>query len=363
MFSKSEQIEKMNTKKDLFEHETLIKALTLLENHLGIPWKTTYEDGNYNVDFIIKNNFLTPPERYIATPIIQKEFQKQHLLKIIERKEFIENHFAENGKKTKIIVIGEKIAPGLKELLKAKGYDYIDGAGNCRIQNDELLINIEGKKTLDFYGGKPNRAFTKTGLKVVFQLLLNGDLLNHPYRTIAKKTKVATGNINNIITGLMEDGFLLRNNAGYKLTNKEDLMQRWITAYGERLKPALEIGKFRFLNPNDFIYWKELPIQKGKTLWGGEAAGNLYTDFLKPQELTLYTTEKRNELIKNYKLVPDPNGNVNVFQKFWDDENQIKDRVPPILTYADLVLEKDNRCMEIALEIYDKYLDENIPST
>ena len=96
-------------------------------------------------------------------------------------------------------------------------------------------------------------------------------------------------------------------------------------------------------------------------MWGGEAAGDLLTNFLRPAELTLYTTETRNELIKNYKLLPDEKGNIKVYQKFWKEEDgDDKAWVNPLLVYADLINKNDRRCTETAQKIYDEYLQNKI---
>ncbi len=77
---------------------------------------------------------------------------------------------------------------------------------------------------------------------------------------------------------------------------------------------------------------------------------------MKPQYLTLYTLEPRNEIIKNYKLIPDPNGNVLVFENFWHGNNHEKNIVPTILAYADIVNQNDRRLTETAQKLFDGYL-------
>jgi hypothetical protein len=74
--------------------------------------------------------------------------------------------------------------------------------------------------------------------------------------------------------------------------------------------------------------------------------------------LTIYTTETRGDLMKNYHLVPDNNGNVKVFKKFWEMEEMESNIVHPLLAYADLINEGDRRCTETAQKIYDEYLQD-----
>ena len=261
--------------------------------------------------------------------------------------------------KAPLIIIADHIFPKIKEELRNHEIAYLEANGNIWLKNGETLLWIDSNKALPVEKEKINRAFTKTGLKVVFGFLRNEALINAPYREIAQRTDVALGNVNYILNGLKERGFLIKvNQDGFQLTNKKELLNTWIIKYAEKLKPELEIGTFRFLRDEDFANWKKLPLKKGKTWWGGEPAGNILTNYLKPAELTLYTLETRNDLIKNYRLIPDPTGNVKVFKKFWKDIDLNENTVPALLTYADLINTGDHRCIETAQKIYDEFFTE-----
>ncbi|MGF1585501.1 MAG: type IV toxin-antitoxin system AbiEi family antitoxin [Bacteroidales bacterium] len=159
----------------------------------------------------------------------------------------------------------------------------------------------------------------------------------------------------------MEEGYALRvNEKELKLTNRKELLQKWITAYTEKLKPTLYLGNFRFNNPDEFIKWKDLKLERTLTQWGGEGAGNIYTDYLQPEVLTLYTKEKKVNLIKEYRLLPDPDGNVIVYEKFWKDKKPFKNVIPPIVAYADLLATGNRRCIETAQKIYEQLIDNTL---
>ena len=259
------------------------------------------------------------------------------------------------------MIVAKHILPKIKEELRQKNIAYLEANGNIWLQQNGMVIWLEGEKPIATEKGKGNRAFTKTGLKIVFQFLLNDQFVNMPYREIAVQTEVGLGNINYVMNGLKEMGFLIKLNKNqYRLTNKKELLDKWMVAYEDRLKPALRTGTFRFLKEEDFTNWKKLPIRNGKTWWGGEPAGDLFTNFLRPEELTLYTTETRNELIKNYRLVPDEKGNVKAYKKFWQHDEVNDNVVPPLLVYADLINTNDRRCMETAQKIYDEFLQNKL---
>lgn len=256
------------------------------------------------------------------------------------------------------IVVAQRIFPKIKEELRNRNVFYLEANGNIFLKQKGIFVWIEANNPIEVKNKTTNRAFTKTGLKVVYQFLINEDWINHTYRQIAEQTNTGIGNVNNIFTGLKQEGFLLQlNKEQYKIDNKLKLLEKWITEYEKRLKPTLVIGTFRFLKEDDFYNWKNLQLQKGKTYWGGEPAGDVLTNYLRPEELTIYTIETRGELMKNYRLVPDTNGNVKVFKKFWGHD-EVGTVVNPLLAYADLITKGDRRCTETAQKIFDEYLQD-----
>ncbi|HRN55339.1 MAG TPA: type IV toxin-antitoxin system AbiEi family antitoxin [Agriterribacter sp.] len=256
-----------------------------------------------------------------------------------------------------LLVVAMHIFPKVKEALRTRNIAYLEANGNLYFHADNHLVWIDTNKPLPAEDKPASRAFTKTGLKVVYQFLLDENWLNTPYRQIEEHTGVAIANITNVIAGLKQGGFVLpvaKNQ--YKLTDKKQLLEKWVAAYERRLKPTLQVGRFRFLKEEDFLNWKELPLQTGKTMWGSEPAADLLTGYLHPAELTLYTTETRNELIKNYRLIPDDNGNVKAYNKFWKHDDAAGNIVHPLLVYTDLMNTGDRRCLETAQKIFDASL-------
>jgi len=96
----------------------------------------------------------------------------------------------------------------------------------------DIYIRVEGKKTIQRTAKNGNRAFTATGLKVLFQFLQNKDLVNEPQRTIAQKAGVARGNITQVLDGLKETGYLMPlNKKEFLWEMRQELLQRWVEKY------------------------------------------------------------------------------------------------------------------------------------
>lgn len=287
----------------------------------------------------------------------------QQLKYYVEIKNELRNHqlhqligFANNYKP--FMVAATRLFPKIKEELRQNDIAYIEANGNIYLKHGKTLLWIDANKPIETQQENVNRAFTKTGLKVVFQFLLDETFVNKPYRQIAELTETGIGNVTNIIKGLKQDGFLLtiaKNK--YQFENKPGLLKKWLGAYDLRLKPTLRMGTFRFLKAEDFNNWKTLQLN-GETKWGGEPAGDIFTNYLKPAELTLYTTETRNDLIKNYRMVPNEKGNIKVFKKFWQEGERNDSVVPPLLAYTDLMNTNDRRCIETAQKLYEQFLQD-----
>lgn len=328
------------------ENELVNFALENLYNATGIKGKWRYYNDDKGIDGVMQ--FIVDKQSVKYHVEVKKELRERQLPQI----------FNQAKSHPPFLVIAERIFPKIKDELRRQNIAYLEANGNFFLKQKGIFLWIEGKETIPQEKEKVNRAFTKTGLKVVFHFLLDESWINMPHREIARKIEVGLGNINYVLNGLKETGFLVRlNKDEYKLVNKKELLDRWMTGYKERLQSALFLGTFRFLKAEDFGEWKDLPIKQGKTWWGGEPAGDIYTHYLRPGELILYTVETRAELMKNYRLVPDVRGNVKVFKKFWYDEDQ-ENVAPPILVYTDLMNTEDRRCIETAQRVYDEFLQD-----
>lgn len=330
------------------EYKIIDIALENLQKNAGITgdWE---EYGQKELDGQIKLVIENQPLKFNAE--IKQELRNHQLPRIIDQAQRI----------GPLMVVANRIFPKIKEELRHNHIAYLEANGNIYLKQGGIMLWLDGQKPVQPITEKGNRAFTKTGLKVLYHFLLDEQLVQLRYREIANITDVALGNLNYIMNGLKKLNFLIEvRDQTFRLNNKKELLQKWMVAYEERLKPALLLGTFRFLKEEDFLNWKNLGIDTAKTKWGGEPAGDLYTNYLRPQTLTLYTIENRNELIKNYRLIPDEKGNIKVYKKFWHLDDGPAQTVPPLLIYADLMNTNDRRCIETAQKIYDRFLQNKL---
>ncbi|MFA9195958.1 type IV toxin-antitoxin system AbiEi family antitoxin [Flavobacterium sp. FBOR7N2.3] len=330
------------------EIEILNNAIYNLEKNIPLnwDWKTIYYEKNKEVDgelSIIVNN-----QKKIFFVEIKKDVKNHQLFNILNYK----------NKFTNFLLVAEKLYPKVKKELRENRVNYLEGNGNVYINTDDLFLYIDTNEVAKTQKEKGNRAFTKTGLKVIFQFLLNPKLINQTQREIAEVTNVALGNIPLIINGLLETNLIVRLDKNeYVINNYEELLNKWITEFEQTLKPTLFKQRFRFQNKDKD--WRTIPLNTDKTVWGGEPAGDIITNHLRPEKFTIYTKETTKELILNYKLLPDDEGEITVYDRFWNNEYNTN-TAPNELVYTDLMITEDKRCIETAKLIFNEHIQPNL---
>jgi len=252
------------------------------------------------------------------------------------------------------LLVANHIFPKIKEELRQKGIQYLEANGNVFMKKDKLFLYVDTQRPLDKLKNKGNRAFTKTGLKVLFYLLQHKEAINLTQREMAEKTMVGLGNIPQVIEGLKETGYLIPlNSKTYVWENRKELLARWMAEYPTVLRPKLVKERYKLKGD-----WQELVFNHHTTVWGGEPAADLLINHLRPEKFILYTKENRTDLIKNYKLMPDKQGDIEVLEMFWEQKDG--KTAPPLLVYTELMLEGGKRNKETADKIYHEYIQPNL---
>jgi hypothetical protein len=324
------------------EQALLEKALANLPPEIGhkTEWEAYVPEHNIRVDARVTFN-PNKQKAIIRNAEIKKEIRKHHIPQLKDLQD----------KVGPLMLVAERLYPNIKKALNEAGIDWMDVAGNIHLEEGETLIWIDHHTTTPIQQ-KKNRAFTKTGLKVVFLFLDDEAWINKTYREIAEAADVALGNIKYVFDGLKEHELLYAKNKDVlKLKNREKLLDLWTTAFADELKPRIQKGRYNFINKEAEQNWKNLQLGE-LDHWGGEPAADLLTNDLKPVQYLLYTKKNRVELMKELKLMPDENGKVEIREPYWTVENELPNIAPRLVIYTDLMVTGDPRKIKIAEEIY-----------
>ncbi|MES9903529.1 MAG: type IV toxin-antitoxin system AbiEi family antitoxin [Sedimenticola sp.] len=270
------------------------------------------------------------------------------------------------------LLVADYINPRMADKLRQQGVQFIDAVGNAFIKQPPVYVYVTGNRQEERHfmptkdGAK--RAFDPKGLMVVYAFLRHPELANAPYRRIAEHAGVAVGTVGWVLNGLKAGDFIRDKGKkkGRRLINYRKLLDRWVEAWPEKLKPKQLIGTF---NANDPYWWEGIDIRDYDGYWGGEIAGAQYTGYLKPKIVTVYLPETdHTKLLRDARLRKaittegEEGANVLLYRPFWPKqpdnfENGFRrDLVHPILAYADLIVTGDSRNLETARRIFDEHI-------
>lgn len=321
----------------------------------------------------LRKNLPTQAQIKAVKPLCDPRLRADYLLRIVMQRKEIRYYAEVKANVTKadkllaimrkadlhhpLLLVTKYINPQLADELRQNGTEFIDAAGNTFINQPPLYVFIKGNKPgIVIKAPPPKRIFKPAGLKVIYGFLCNPGLENKTYREIAAETDVALGTVDWIMKELKELGFLLdMGKRGIRLLQKKKLLQRWVTAYPEQLRPKLTLGRFR----GEYGWWQQKTLCPFKAQWGGEIAAARLTQYLQPQIITIYTMpQELNQLLAENRLRKDETGDVEILKRFWKPLEmwQYKDLVHPILIYADLLTTGNERNIETAKMIYDQHI-------
>jgi hypothetical protein len=265
-------------------------------------------------------------------------------------------HFRSGGKPASATRLRGRPDYGLRE---PSPRGPLDAAGNAFLSHLGLYVWVIGRRNpiADQQTKERVRAFQPSGLKLIFALLSQPDLVEADYRTLAKITDTALGTVHLVLRDLGAQNYVHRIGRTRRiLLRPKELLEAWVQPFVRDLRPRLLLGRFSSSNTD---WWQQIDICKYDSRWGGEPAGATLTGFLKPGTLTIYADKLPATLLVHQRLTRDEKGRVEILKKFWSfsESNAAVGLVPSILAYADLLAIGDARTLETAERLFEEQID------
>lgn len=271
--------------------------------------------------------------------------------KLIHRKESLMafreqmNRFPSN---LPVLLVCNRLTPALAEYCAVHQINFIDTAGNARIQMPGLYLLVEGK-----YEKKPVAAsgrFAEGVMKLLFVLLSHPETLNDTYRHLAEKAGISLGMVNKAFTYLAAQRYFRKSENGRRLMNEEELLALWLRDYAAALRP-----KLNFLPLAAPTSWDEITLAPEER-WSSEiAAAELSEGYLIPESGVIFTPYPLLQRRKELGLKPVSDGKLQLVSRFWG-QLMINHKANAMLCVAELLTSGDARNWEAARIINDKHL-------
>ncbi len=249
------------------------------------------------------------------------------------------------------LLVAPYITREVAERCRALHLSFADTAGNAFIEAPGFYVYVVGQPRPKSLSEMPYRSLDKAGLQITFTLLARPEILRQPYRNIAEAADVALGTMTPVMRDLGNRG-LLRDRPTRKLLDPQRLFEEWVTHYPITLRPKLNPRRFAAEHQR----LDSADLQEFDANWSGEMAAEKLTGYLRPAFFSIYARQPIRRLITALRLRAEPNGNVEMLDRFWNFPANIEfpDLAPPILVYADLMASGDGRNMEAAQLVHEQ---------
>lgn len=326
------------------EQEIIEKAIQALNHLTGL--KVNYKSGkssDFDLEIVLANEPDEKTVKYSAD--VKHSFSNAKLGDaLIQAKRTAEPY----------LLITEYITQPQAERMRELGICFIDTSGNAFLNAEGMFVFISGKKN-EKSEEKPISIFRPAGIKLLHAFFEKPGFENADYRTIAAETGVTHTTVGRILSDLEKGGYLIKRNSQVRfLTRKAELIKRWVYYYSEQFRPKLKPVRFHSTKQTG-RWWEKIDITEYNAVWGGETGGAILTKHLHPETATVYADSMLPKLQAKYGLIRDTKGEIEILKKFWKF-GEIGDVAPPLVVYADLLETADERNLETAQIIYDRYL-------
>ena len=242
---------------------------------------------------------------------------------------------------------------------------YADAVGNCHIElaAGGLLGHVEGKK--------PSRDVTTKSAgrvpshQLVFAVLARPALLREPVRQIALAAGIGKTAAAEQLLRLERQGLVHRKRG--VIVDKRALLERWLTAYAEVVRPAWLVGRYRPQAPDPEAVERMIEAAWKTRSWvyGGAAAGWRMTKFYRGDDTVLHVNAPSDDALRQLRVIPDRTGPLTILRTPGTIayDGTAARLAHPLLVYTEMMTTTDPRAREAAAEIRERFLEPNREST
>jgi hypothetical protein len=262
------------------------------------------------------------------------------------------------------LLLAPYVGRPLGEFLRGAGVNYLDRAGNCflRLGRDHVA-QVEGRRATP--AALQAKGVRAAGVKVLFALLADIDLLERPLRTIARAADANPQTALDAVRRLARLGAVAaqRTHRIWLPGGRRIAFDTWIGDYGTVLRPALYAGRYRTADrtPEELDARVAGRIGPKFHLWyGGVAAGHRVLPHYRGRDTVFHVDAQPAAVARELRALPDPDGPVHLLRLPCPPakEGLTADTVHPLLVYAEMLQAADGRAAQTAQTLRREALKE-----
>jgi hypothetical protein len=248
----------------------------------------------------------------------------------------------------------------MAERLIQGGVAFVDRAGNCH-------LDLGGAHVAHVGGRRPraepaSAGFRAPAYRALFVLLANPELASAPMRHIADLARVSLGTVAGVMKRLRGERFVVGSRSRPQLVGAAALVDRWVAAYADVLRPKLLIGRYDpgTRDPEAMTAQIERVLaERWPWAYGGTAASHRLTGYYRGDETVVHVSGDAEEhVVRQLEVPPSRDGSLMLVQPPAPIalEGPLPHVAHPLLVYAELLCATSPRAAEAAREVRERFL-------
>lgn len=264
---------------------------------------------------------------------------------------------------TGMLVLSDYITASVGKLLRDRGLNYADAAGNAYLRAPGFRFHSEGFRPPPSSGSTTGNLFSSSAMPLILAILNRPELVHSTVRELQARTHVSVGTTHRVQKQLHTTGYVntpMEDSSAPNRIRWRRLLEGWLSAFGT-LREDIIIGKFSSdLDQTALLSAApRLPADLS-----GEFAAHVAGADIIPATADFYVEGSASTLIRAARLRPDPEGPFTVRKAIWtplttkDSRHSQPNLAPSPVIYADIASISDPRTEMLAKDwlIHDKNL-------
>ncbi len=258
-----------------------------------------------------------------------------------------------------VLLFAPLVAPRIGEALRARGVQYVDLAGNCHVEaGGTQVAHVEGRKLRERFADPAQRR-REGRFHVYFALAARPELVTATVREIARHAGAGKSTVDRTLVRLEEDGVVATTKGGRRIVRTDQLVERWVAGYVEYLRPRWMVSRYQPAEADPAELEKALSRALRGAVWGlgGGAAGWRLDHHYRGPDTVVHIAQSVPSLAAKVRALPAREGPLAVIRTplALAFESAVEETVHPLLVYAELVASNDERSLEAAARIRERY--------
>jgi hypothetical protein len=259
-----------------------------------------------------------------------------------------------------LLVLAPYVSREMAARLVEGGVAFVDRAGNCHLDlGGAYVAYVVGRRPL---AEPASGGFRAPAYRALFVLLADPVLAGAPLRDIARLAGISVGTVAGVMKRLRAERFIVGSRSKAQLVGAAVLLDRWVAAYADILRPRLLMGRFDpgSMDPEAVEARIERALaDREPWAYGGTAAGHRITKYYRGEDTVVHLSRGAADMVtRRLKVPPMRDGNLLLVEP--PAPIALKGPLPhvahPLLVYAEMLCAASPRAAEAAREIRERFL-------